>query len=159
MTQNRNWIAIPTFGSRFTNFSKSVSYEVNITSQHSHLEVLLLSKFWSERGISIDTDSGPLRYVLWCCGSICHQLFTFIQIGCDHIVIQQPSLYRLSKIERTNPAAFHSYFVLNDIGYQFWSSTSEVTLCKFQLVSWGQIPQEKGKFLQIERPWHTEGHG
>ena len=34
--------------------------------------------------IAIDADSGPLRYVLWCCGSICHQLFTFIQIGCGH---------------------------------------------------------------------------
>ena len=44
--------------------SKTVSYEVNLTLQHSHLEVLLLSKFWPERGISIDTDSGPLRYVL-----------------------------------------------------------------------------------------------
>ena len=32
---------------------------------------------WSE-GISI--DFGPLRYVFWCCGSIFHQLFTFIQI-------------------------------------------------------------------------------
>ena len=30
-------------------FSKTVSYEVNLTTQHSHLEVLLLSKFWSER--------------------------------------------------------------------------------------------------------------
>ena len=24
-------------------------------------------------GISIDADSGPPRYVLWCCGGICHQ--------------------------------------------------------------------------------------
>ena len=27
---------------------KPVSYEVNLTSQCSHIEVLLLSKFWSE---------------------------------------------------------------------------------------------------------------
>ena len=46
----------------------------------------LLSKFGSERGISIDADSGPPRYVLWCCGSICHQLLTFFQIGCGHTV-------------------------------------------------------------------------
>ena len=29
----------------------------------------------------MDADSGPLRYVLWCCGGICHQPDTFIQIG------------------------------------------------------------------------------
>ena len=49
---------------RFSNF---------VSSQHSHLEV----NFGLRGGILIDTDSGPLRYVLWCCGSICHQLFTF----------------------------------------------------------------------------------
>ena len=30
-----------------------------------------------EGGISIDAYSGPPRYVLWCCGGICHQLLTF----------------------------------------------------------------------------------
>ena len=61
--------------------------EVNLTSQHSHLKVLLLSKIWSEREkFSIDANSGPLRYVLWCCGSICHQPFTFIQIYSGHTV-------------------------------------------------------------------------
>ena len=35
----------------------------------------------SKMGVSIDANSGPLRYVLWYCGSICHQLYTFIQIG------------------------------------------------------------------------------
>ena len=38
-------------------------------------------------GISIDADSGTLRYVLWCYGSVCHQPFTFIQIGCGHTVV------------------------------------------------------------------------
>ena len=37
-------------------------------------------------GISIDADSGPPRYVLWCCGGICHQLLTFFQIGRGHTV-------------------------------------------------------------------------
>ena len=57
-------IEIPPFRPYFIKFSKTVSYEVNLVSQCSHLEVLLLSKFGSERGISIDADSGPLRYVL-----------------------------------------------------------------------------------------------
>ena len=37
-------------------------------------------------GILIDADSDPLSYVLWCCGSICHQPDTFIQIGSGHTV-------------------------------------------------------------------------
>ena len=41
--------------------SKTVSYEVNLTLQQSHLEV---SKFDLKGGISIDTGSGPLRHVL-----------------------------------------------------------------------------------------------
>ena len=43
-------IEIPPFRPHFIKFSKTVFYEVNLTSQQSHLEVLLLSKFWSERG-------------------------------------------------------------------------------------------------------------
>ena len=39
-------------------------------------------------GISIDADSGPPRYVLWCCGGICHQLPTFFKIGCGHTVLR-----------------------------------------------------------------------
>ena len=38
-------------------------------------------------GISIDADSGPLKYVLWCNGGICHQPDTFIQIGSGHTVL------------------------------------------------------------------------
>ena len=43
-------------------------------------------KWGLKGGISIDADSGPPRYVLWCCGGIYHQLLTFFQIGCDHTV-------------------------------------------------------------------------
>ena len=43
-------------------------------------------KWGLKGGISIDADSGPPRYVLWYCGGICHQVFTFIQIGCGHTV-------------------------------------------------------------------------
>ena len=46
---------------------------------------MLCSEVWKGR-ISIDVDSGPLLCVLCCCGSICHQLFTFIQIGPGHTV-------------------------------------------------------------------------
>ena len=43
-------------------------------------------KWGLKGGISIDANYGPLRYVLWPCGSICHQLFTFIQIYSGHTV-------------------------------------------------------------------------
>ena len=41
---------IPLFRPHFIKFSKTFFYEVNLTSQRSHLEVLLIIKFWSERG-------------------------------------------------------------------------------------------------------------
>ena len=39
-------------------------------------------------GISIDADSGPLGYVLWCCGSESWDFFTFIQICSSRTVWQ-----------------------------------------------------------------------
>ena len=44
-------------------------------------------KWGLKGGISIDADSGPPRYVLWCCGGIYHQPDTFIKIGCGHTVL------------------------------------------------------------------------
>ena len=50
-------------------------------------------------GISIDADSGPPRYVLWCCGGICHQVLTFIQVGYGHTVKSDfQSQFSMSKI-------------------------------------------------------------
>ena len=46
----------------------------------------LLHKKGLKGGISIDADSGPPRYLLWCCDGICHQVLTFIQVGCGHTV-------------------------------------------------------------------------
>ena len=37
-------------------------------------------------GISIDADSGPLGYLLWCCGSRSQDFFIFIQVGFGHTV-------------------------------------------------------------------------
>ena len=45
-------------------------------------------KWGLKGGISIDTDSGPLGYVLWCCGSRSQDFFTFIQIGPGHTMMQ-----------------------------------------------------------------------
>ena len=65
-----------------------VPLNVNILKQDLLNKKGFLKILWSEvwRGISIDAGSGPLRYLL-CCGIIiCHQLFTFIQIGSGHTV-------------------------------------------------------------------------
>ena len=46
---------------RLSKTQKMFFYEVNLGSQCSHLEVLLIGKFGSERGISIEADYGPHR--------------------------------------------------------------------------------------------------
>ena len=38
------------------------------------------------KDISIGAVSGAPRYVLWCCGGICQDFFTFFQIGSGHTV-------------------------------------------------------------------------
>ena len=43
-------------------------------------------KWGLKEGNTIDADSGPLRYFLWCCVSICQELFTFIYTGFGHTV-------------------------------------------------------------------------
>ena len=43
-------------------------------------------KWGLKGGISIDADSGPPRYVLWCCDGICHQVLTFFKIGSGYTV-------------------------------------------------------------------------
>ena len=48
--QNYSSIKIPSFGLHFKKVSKTVSYDLNLASQRSNLEILLLCKFWSKRG-------------------------------------------------------------------------------------------------------------
>ena len=59
-------IEIPLFRPHFIKFSKDVFYEVNLVSQCSHLEVLLLNKeinLGLKGGILIDADSGRPMYL------------------------------------------------------------------------------------------------
>ena len=43
--------------------------------------------YWSLKWeILIDANSEPIRFALWCCDSICHEVFTFIPIGSGHTV-------------------------------------------------------------------------
>ena len=73
------------------NWTKVVPWKIFFCSWKKKL--LVWKKFfWNfmkwglKGGISIYADSGPPRYVLWCCGCICHEVLTFIQIGCGHTV-------------------------------------------------------------------------
>ena len=96
------------------NPSFQTSLEVNLVSQCSNLEVLLLSKFGSERGISIDGDSGPPGYVLWCYGSRIREEFTFIQICYGHTVLDNSfsnnfSLFQLETKNSFTGAMFAIY--------------------------------------------------
>ena len=43
-------------------------------------------KWGLKRRISIDADSGPLRYVLWCCGNRSQEEFSFIQFSSGNTV-------------------------------------------------------------------------
>ena len=75
---------------------------------------ILGSEVWkapSEREDSIDVDFGPHRYVLWCWGSICHQVFTFVQIGhtvLSHVrellqygtAVPRPKKEKINKMEK-----------------------------------------------------------
>ena len=82
INKNKN----PPFGPHFKFFSKTVSYQVNLTLQHSHLEVLLLSRFWSERRIHFFFDTEPQGYKFSCCDGCGLGIFSFIQIAFGHAV-------------------------------------------------------------------------
>ena len=59
----------------------------------------VFENFWKwglKGGISIDTDSGPLGYVLWCCGSKSQDFCTFIQIASGHTVRGNHHFFNIS---------------------------------------------------------------
>ena len=80
-------IEIPPFRSHFIKLSKTVFYEVNLVSQCSHLKVLLLSKFGSERGdfnwCRVWSSYVSTLMLWWYLSPT-----TLIQIGSGHIVKQ-----------------------------------------------------------------------
>ena len=82
--------------------------------------VSLKKNFWNlmkwglKEGISIDADSGPPRYVLWCCGGICHQLLTFFQIGCSHTVGNLPKPWAFKNIYTCLPK-LNLHFIGNKV--------------------------------------------
>jgi hypothetical protein len=75
--QNLYQLKSPPFRPHFIKFSKTVFYEVNLVSQCSHLSRGTFTNWiWiCKGGIPIDADSGPLGYVLWCCGSISEDFY------------------------------------------------------------------------------------
>ena len=95
-------------------------------------------KWGLKGGISIDADSGPPRYVLWCCGGICHELLTFIQIGCGHTVICFISRILIStrgKYSRPNfcqGVVLHFFFTLRFLMY----------VCTYWILFWNLLGEK-----------------
>ena len=117
-----------------------------------------LLKFYEVRskgGISIDADFGPPRYVLWCCGGICHQLLTFFQIDCGHTVGNALSL--------NDPTEVSNYRWRCQLSYEthfVWllskSETPEsivgrwVILAPTPLLNWPKNPHRLGLMFVIK---------
>ena len=83
-------------------------------------------------GISIDADSGPHRYVLWCWGSICHQPFTFFKLTVAilcyvHFFFSQKEPRGYAKVIGTK---YYKHLVM--IWYKKWDF-SVVECCCFHL--------------------------
>ena len=68
-----------------------VKQKKNFGAIRKFLKIYIIKK-GLKGGISIDTDSGPPRNVLLCCAGICHQPYTFIQIGSGHTVFYSLTL-------------------------------------------------------------------
>ena len=101
----------------------------------------------SERGISIDADSGPPRYLLWCCGGICHELLTFIQIGCGHTVLVATNLSM-----RCTVYSAHGNFILPFItkGSSFLNCPIVYWIEYFLLLSWKlQNPHYQAYYMMM----------
>ena len=84
------WQILPQHQSTYLRGRESASIEISLFIPSKCF--LKKNFFWNfmkwglKGGISIYADSGPPRYVLWCCGCICHEVLTFFQIGCGHTV-------------------------------------------------------------------------
>ena len=96
-------------------------------------------------GISIDADSGPLRYVLWCCGGICHQPDTFIQIGSGHTVglsrhfLNSFPIVMHTYVSGENKSSLYSPSSLDAIGYEDYVLWKVYHLPKFGFPSAGRL--------------------
>ena len=104
---------------------------------------------WGLKGeISIDADSGPLGYVLWCCGSIFQQLFTFIQIGSGHTCVW--FIYVLTQKEHT---IWIKAVMCQNLRF---ISTSDSKVPKIQIFIWctGTAFREKSdRFNSYQHPY------
>ena len=93
LKKSEDFVTNTTAASKFIHRRPGISIDWNPTFQTS------LHKKRLKGGISIYADFGPLRYVLWCCGGICHEVLTFFQIGCGHTVaVSMPVLSFLSSL-------------------------------------------------------------
>ena len=86
-------------------------------------------------GISIDADSGPFGYVLWCCGSRSWEVFTFFRLALAFfwgIVYFNTSMgsFRILKLVGFSKWLPHPVLTLNTIWDHWISSTRTLTTSK-----------------------------
>ena len=91
-------------------------------------------KWGLKGGISINADSGPPRYVLWCCGGIWLEVLTFIQIGCGHTVY-----------------VHFSHLELNFQSFQSWWDTLYCWKCDDSIAARAELVKYFVHFLDDQR--------
>ena len=102
-------------------------------------------------GISIYADFGPPRYVLWCCGGICHELLIFFQIGCGHTVsyftLFFQKLKRFPRVSSKNRNDFIELFIpfsfFAGFGRQSYKNVYLHFLKVFPVLPWKQKPSKR----------------
>ena len=97
---------------------------IKSTSKCEHCETRFMYfikySFWKfyEVGISIDADSGSSKCVHWCCGSICHQVFTFTQIDPGHTVWYYVAKFTQVPTPKPNLSDIYSHGISEDILFE-----------------------------------------
>ena len=63
-------------------------FQTKIYLVKAPLNVSIVFEIFIKQGLKIDADCRPFRSVLWCCGSVCHELFTFIRKSSIYMKIE-----------------------------------------------------------------------
>ena len=110
-------------------------------------------KWGLKGGISIDADSGPLRYVLWCWGNICHQLFTFMQIYSGHTVFPKRVCFLIFCRFLYVPWSFSWIFFVGFFGERRRERVVNKTYFYKDICSYTYFELLSASQDRVKRPW------
>ena len=106
-----------------------------------------------KRGISIDADSGPLRYVLRWYGGICHhQPFTFSDLLWPYYVLDILCRQQIKLFQVVSTSEFHEYWWNNLeniflVPGAFWGASEARTQNRPLLFYWLSLKKIRSVFL------------